>query len=173
VGDPGHRNRLQLEIVSATLAASESPVGPVTLTFGDGAGNLSADGPLYSAGVSNELPGSPELARDVFEIFFQVEAAGLRLHNERPLVMTAVIDRLPPIGSTFMSTGPPIPLVTDTGAPVLQVIEARFTPLPPQLCAASAGKSAGRGGRRARLHAHVLAEQADPAAKPDLRSQDR
>jgi hypothetical protein len=184
VADPGHRNRLHLEIVSAALATGESSVGPVTLTFGDGVGNLIADGPLYSAGVSDEIPGRPELARDVFEIFFEVEAAGLRLHNERPLVMTAVIDRLPPIGSPFTSASPPIPLVTDAGARVLQVIGARFTPLPPQPCGPTgqdapaigatarrppASGASGRPNRRCDPGPHQAQPNGSPRARPSSR----
>jgi hypothetical protein len=125
IGAPGHRNHLDLEIVTMTLTGIIPGLGPFTLTAGDGIGNQVSDGPLHSAGTSDEVPGSPRRALDVFEISFQLslDQLGLVLHNPAPLRVETIITALPPIGAQFVMAGPPVPLVTANGAPVLQVTE--------------------------------------------------
>lgn len=118
------RTHLDLEIYSMVLTGTIPQLGPFTLTVGDGVPNLERDGPLYSGGTSDEIPGTPALAHDAFELFFRIEVAGLVLHNATPFRVEADIDRLPPIGSEFRLIGPPVPLVTDDGLPVLAITEA-------------------------------------------------
>jgi len=123
---PRHRNHLDLEIVSMTLTA---PHG-VIFQAGDGVGNFTADGPLFSLGSSQEIAATPELAHDDFAIYFTGELAGLALHNIEPLRMVADIDRLPPVGNTFRLSGPPLPLYTDDGhAAEIQITAVTYTPL--------------------------------------------
>jgi hypothetical protein len=125
VGDPGHKNHLDLEIVAMTLTGTIPGLGPFTLTVGDGVGNHAPDGPLHTAGTSDEIPGSPRRALDVFEIFFQLslDRQGVVIHNLVPLRVESVITTLPPIGTQFVMVGPPVPLVDEAGSPVLQVTE--------------------------------------------------
>lgn len=125
VGDPGHRNHLDLEIVSMTLTGTIPGLGPFTLTVGDGIGNHAPDGPFHTAGTSDEIPGSPRRALDVFEIFFQLslDRNGVVVHNPVPLRVESVISTLPPIGTEFVMVGPPVALVTADGSPVLYVTE--------------------------------------------------
>ena len=125
VGDPGHKNHLDLEIVTMTLTGTIPGLGPFTLTVGDGIGNHAPDGPFHTAGTSDEIPGSPRRALDVFEIFFQLslDQRGIVLHNLVPLRVETVITELPPIGAEFVMVGPPVPLVTEDGTVVLQVTE--------------------------------------------------
>jgi hypothetical protein len=125
---PRRRTHLDLEIVSLTLA---TPNG-VEFRAGDGAGNFAADGPLFSIGTSDEIVTAPQLAHDDFAIFFAGNVAGLAVHNEAPLRMVADIDRLPPIGSRFQLSGPPLPLFLDDGSAAnLQITAVSYTPLDP------------------------------------------
>jgi len=125
VGDPGHKNHLDLEIVAMTLTGTIPGLGSFTLAVGDGIGNHAPDGPLHTAGTSDEVPGSPRRALDVFEIRFQLtlERSGIALHNPAPLRVESVIGTLPPIGTEFVMVGPPVLLVDESGGPVLQVTE--------------------------------------------------
>jgi len=52
----------------------------------------------------------------------------MSLHNPVPLRVTAVIDRVPPIGARFEFGGPPVEFVTDQGTPVFQITAATATP---------------------------------------------
>jgi hypothetical protein len=123
--DPDHRNHLDLEIIDMTLTAEA-----VSFHAGDGAGNFVSDGSLFSIGTSDEIPGSPQLAHDSFEIFFEGEVSGQALHNEEPLRMVATIDRLPPIGNVFELDGPPLPLFAESGDPSgFQITSVSYTPL--------------------------------------------
>lgn len=127
--EPGHRNHLGLEIVDMVLLAEG-----IRFRAGDGRGNLKPDGPLHSIGTSDEVPGSPETALDLFAVHFEVEVGALRLHNRDPLMVEASIDRLPPIGNEFRFDGPPLTLYNDAGAPTaLAVTFVRYTPLDPDL----------------------------------------
>jgi hypothetical protein len=136
VGDPGHDNHLDLEIYSMILTGTIPSLGPFTLTVGDGAGNLASDGLLFSSGTSDELPDDPRRAHDVFNLFFQVEVAGLVLHNAVPFQVESIIDRLPPVGSEFHHVGPPVPLLTASGTPLLQItaVVNRVVRPPPRFC---------------------------------------
>ncbi len=131
-----HRNHLDLEIFSFTLTGELPGVGPLTMHAGDGAGNLVADGPLYSRGSSDEVPGAPRFADDVFDILFRVDLSGIVLHNATPLRVTARIDHLPPVGTRFTFDGPPLPLLNDAGTVVLQIVGAANTAVrpPPRPC---------------------------------------
>jgi hypothetical protein len=125
--EPSHRNHLGLEIVDMTLSAEG-----IVFRAGDGRANLAADGPLASFGTSDEVPESPQLARDRFAVRFEVEVGTLRLHNRDPLMVEAVIDRLPPIGSDFRYDGPPLRLYNQNDGPTsLQVISVVYTPMDP------------------------------------------
>jgi hypothetical protein len=127
-----HRTHVDLEMVAFTLAGELPGVGPISLRAGDGIGNLTADGPLYSAGASDEVPGAPRFADDVFDIRFRVMLpGGVVLHASTPLRVTARIDRLPPVGARFTFTGPPLPLRNAAGTPVLQVVAAANTVVRP------------------------------------------
>lgn len=106
--DPGHFNQIDTEIVSMTLTG----VG-MTLTAGDGTGNLSNDGPLHSAGNIIEQAGNPFMADSFFDVFFEFDIPGIplvpTLHNTDPLRVRAVIDRVPPINTPYIYIlAPPI-----------------------------------------------------------------
>ena len=125
--DSRHRNHLDLEIVDMLLEADG-----IRFRAGDGAGNFTADGPLFSLGTSDEIVGSPALAHDDFAIYFAGEIGELALHNREPLRMVATIDRLPPIGNVFALSGPPLPLLTEAGDPSsVQITSVAYTPLDP------------------------------------------
>lgn len=88
--------------------------------------------PLFSLGTSDEIAGSPQLAHDDFAIRFEGEIFGLVLHNQDPLRVVATIDRLPPIGNVFELSGPPLPLLKQTGEPSrFQITSVTYTPLDP------------------------------------------
>jgi hypothetical protein len=128
---PRHRNHIDLEIVAMHLAGEIPGLGPITLDAGDGIGNQSRDGPLYSQGGSDELPGDPRHSADFFDLFMEVRLMRRTLHNVTPLRVVAVIDRLPPIGSMFTLDGAPVLFVDTAGRPVLQVVTAADVPTPP------------------------------------------
>lgn len=134
-----HRSHLDLEIVSMTLTGTLSGFGGLTFRAGDGIANLAADGPLHSPGTSDEIPGDPRRAQDWFDLRFEVDLNGVRLRNPEPFRVGSVIDRLPPIGSTFTSSGPPAVLVTEGGTPVLQIVGATNTIVRPATHACEPG----------------------------------
>ena len=123
--DLRHRNHLDLEIVDMLLEAEG-----MRFTAGDGTGNFTADSPLFSLGTSDEIVHSPELAHDDFAIYFAGVIGQLAVHNREPLRMVATIDRLPPIGNAFELSGPPLPLLTESGDPAgVQITSVTYTPL--------------------------------------------
>src|SRR5262249_54702777 len=121
-GDSAHRSHLDLEIYSMELTGEIPGLGPFRLVVGDGVPNLTRDGPLFSFGSSDEEP-NPRLSHDRFHLLFEVDVLGLVLHNEAPLEVEAIIDRLPPIGAGFHQSRPPVPVVTSTGATILRTTE--------------------------------------------------
>ena len=123
--DPGHNNRIDLEIVSMTLTADG-----LSLRAGDGVGNGTADNAISCLGSSQEVPEDPALADDIFEIFFEVEFGGATLTNNVPLVVESRITQLPPLGSEFEQTGPLVPLVGANDADTdFAIVSVSFTPL--------------------------------------------
>jgi hypothetical protein len=125
--EPDKRNHLGLEIVAMMLETSN-----IRFHAGDGRANLAEDGPLFSIGTSDELTDSPELSRDVFAVRFEVEIGALVLHNREPLMVEAIIDRLPPIGNEFRFDGPPLTLYNDAGiATTVQVTSVRYVAVDP------------------------------------------
>ncbi len=112
---------IPIEIVSMNL--SGSALGGVTLTAGDGNGNLVSDGPFYSPGTITENASNPALATLTASVFFQVTAAGATLHNAgpynapgaTPLILSSSITGVPP---TLNSSAPvSIPLLNGTNQP--------------------------------------------------------
>ena len=122
--DPGHFNQINTEIVSMNLIGSG-----MTLTAGDGIGNLGSDGSLYSPGAVVEQPGDPTQAESFFDVFFQIQTPLGLLHNNDPARMAAVIDRVPP-GTTYRYFGPPILLFDEYGIPRAQLIHGEHTVVP-------------------------------------------
>ena len=90
----GSPHSIETELVSINETASG-----VTLTAGDGIGNLLSDGPLFSPGHIDEQAGSPALADSFFDVFFQIDvpAISLSLHNTDPLqVVCRGLETAPP-----------------------------------------------------------------------------
>ena len=105
---PDHH--IDTELVSMTLTG-----GGLTLTAGDGVGNLLADGPLHSGGRITET-GNPGLADSFFDIFFELSPTPLGpLHSLHPCHMQAIIDRVPPYEIPYSGCGGPIPLADQHG----------------------------------------------------------
>jgi hypothetical protein len=104
---PGGDAHIDTEMVSLTLMG-----GGVTLHAGDGTGNLSNDGPLFSPGRIDETA-NPLLADSFFDVFFTIEGPFPRLHNNDPLLMgispPGTLDQVPP---------PPLTLYTARNLPI-------------------------------------------------------
>jgi hypothetical protein len=125
--DPGHRTHADLEIVELILSAPG-----IVVRAGDGIGNFTADGPLFSIGASDEATRDPRLSDDLFRFFFEIEIGDLTLHNRDPLIIVATIDRLPPIGNLFVNQGDPVALYDAEGnASPISVVSVRYTPSQP------------------------------------------
>src|SRR4030067_1749981 len=94
--DPGHFNRINTEIVSMTLTG-----GGITLTAGDGIGNLANNGPLYSPGNVIEKIGDPTRADSFFFFSFTIQTPLGLLHSNTPVTVTASggITEVPPIAN--------------------------------------------------------------------------
>lgn len=112
---------IPIEIVSMNL--SGSALGGVTLTAGDGTGDLASDGPLYSPGTITQNASNPALATLTASVFFQVTAAGATFHNAgpynapgaTPLIISSSITGVPP---TLNSSAPvSIPLLNGSNQP--------------------------------------------------------
>ena len=126
--DPGHFNQINTELVDMYLTG-----GPLKLFAGDTIGNLVNDGPLYSPGALVEKPFNPALADSFFDVFFQVLTPFGLLHNNDPLRVTAVIDRVLPGNIPYIYQGPPILLYDGYDEPRAQLIHGVHIP-DPQPC---------------------------------------
>ena len=138
-----------------TLTGTSPGIGSVTLTCGDGVANGLNDGPFYTAGGISETAGDPALADSFFDIFFQADIGGTVVFNKGPLHTVAVIDRIPPLFSTYsFAGGLDVYAVLDPdGPPVAQIPAAtlRLVPEPTSLALLGGSrdpKARGAAGRR-------------------------
>ena len=85
-----------------------------------------------TAGILDVPPFRPAgTAASFFDVFFEVEVAGVVLHNDQPERMTAVISHKPPgPGTTYQSSGA-VDLMDQNDNPTgLKIISATHTPVP-------------------------------------------
>lgn len=123
--DPGHLNHIDTELVSMTLTG-----GGFTLIAGDGTGNLSNDGPLFSGGGITEQPGNPFWADSFFDIFVEVQGCeNCPLHNRDPIHMTGTMDTTLPVSYNVDFSGPPVTMFGQNGEDS-RVISAQLTAVP-------------------------------------------
>ena len=125
--DPGHFNRINTEIVSMTLTG-----GGITLTAGDGIGNLANNGPLYSPGNVIEKIGDPTRADSFFDVSFTIQTPLGLLHSNTPVTVTASggITEVPPIDTPYVfSYCAPHALYDVNNVPRAQLISAEHIPV--------------------------------------------
>ncbi len=129
----GHLDVIDTEIVAMSLTG-----GGMTLRAGTGEGLGTP-----SLGAVAEWPADPFLADSFFDVFFEIDVnlpvIGLvTLHNQDPLRVDAVVDRLPPLPGTVYVIGPVVvPLFTITQDHVANLTQPagggghhKITPLP-------------------------------------------
>lgn len=87
-----HKDVIETEIVSMTLTN-----GQYTLRAGDGTGNLSNDGALYSPGHILENTRDSTKAESLFHLFFEIDTPNGTFHNQQALIMRATITKAPPL----------------------------------------------------------------------------
>lgn len=119
----GHVDAIDTEIVSMSLTG-----GGFTLRAG--AGGVPAL--QASKGLVVEQAGGPMLADSFFDVFFEVTSGPGQMYNQTPLRVTAVIDRVPPVGAEYLHpTGICVDLFTapvggvDTG---INLVTAKHLP---------------------------------------------
>jgi len=90
-----HLNQIDIEIVSLNLTG-----GGITLTTGDGVGNLMSDGPLYSPGTIIEQLFNRWWAQIAVDVTFEllVPQVGTLKNNTAPLGLATAVDGWPPFG---------------------------------------------------------------------------
>jgi len=77
--------------------------------------------------ADNPSPGPDFPATSFFDLFLDVDVAGMQLHNEQPGVMTATdVMCIPPIGSVY--SGETVPLLNSAGTEVALVTSAQHVP---------------------------------------------
>lgn len=122
----GHLDVFETEIISLMLTG-----GGVTVRAGDGVGNLSNDSLLYSPGAVRETPSDPMWADSFFDVFFELDTQFGTLHNQQPLGLGSVIDRVPPIGFSYThAISNPIGLFDQNGIERARLTDAVHTPVP-------------------------------------------
>ena len=124
--DPGHLNTIPTEIVALSLTGAG-----FTLIAGDGIGNLTSDGPLFTPGEITEQPDNVFFADSFFDVFFELQGTPFGpLSNLDPLRVEAVIGEVVPLGIPFTFAGPPVGLFDAGGTERLRITSVRHTPVP-------------------------------------------
>ncbi|MBI2816876.1 MAG: hypothetical protein HYX72_08040 [Acidobacteria bacterium] len=123
--NPNHLDRIPAEVVSLSLTGTGSESG-LTISGGDGVGNLARDSSTYSPASITESPSDATQATIVIDIFIEFKSAllGINLRNEAPIHIQANIDRFP-LAFNSTVTGP-IPLLNSSGQKALQINSVTF-----------------------------------------------
>ena len=150
--DMDGREEIQTEIVSMELTGHSALLGPVTLRLRDPAkhpfqrslGEMEENNNVQ-AGRLDLLGDNPPLcvehpspppncvgttADSFFDVFFEVEAAGMVLHNHTPKHMATTITHKPPAPGETYENPDPIPLYNESGVQVATVTSTFHTPNP-------------------------------------------
>ncbi len=114
---------IDTEMTSLDLTGVDPSLGKVTVTLNPSM--LSSDTGMVTA--DNPSPGPDFPATSFFDLFLDVDVAGMQLHNEQPGVMTATdVMCIPPIGSVY--SGETVPLLNSAGTEVALVTSAQHVP---------------------------------------------
>ncbi len=109
VGDPGHRNQIDTELVDLCLTDG-------TVTMWAGAGNQQGNSGVLGAslGMITEQPGNFTLADSYFDMFFEIYTGDEYLYNYTALRMSAngddAINCVPPTGNSYFHPCACLPL---------------------------------------------------------------
>lgn len=115
----GHLDVLDTEIISMSLSGSG-----LTLVVGAGEGQGGVLGPSH--GVHAELRSDDALAESFFEVLLELDLGGpLYVYNQAAIRFDAVIDRVPPLGATYVASGC-YPLLHVTGGLMANLITAEL-----------------------------------------------
>ena len=104
-----HLDVIDTEIVSMSLTG-----GGFTLSAGVNAPGINPSVPATRGAVA-EQPGDNTMADSFFDVFFEIQlpSGPPNLYNQLPLIVTDVIDRVPPVGATYIHPTGCIPLHAD------------------------------------------------------------
>jgi len=150
--DADGREEIQTEIVQMELTGTSALLGPVTLRLRDPAkhpfqrslGEMEENNNVQ-AGRLDLLGDNPPLcvehpspphncvgttADSFFDVFFEVEAAGMVLHNHTPKHMATTITHKPPASGETYENPDPIPLYNESEVQVATVTSTFHTPNP-------------------------------------------
>lgn len=126
------------EMVSLQLSNGVNGPGAITVTAGDGVGNLLNDGLLYSPGRVTEQAGNPFLADSFFDVFFELDidtgSGILQAWGTENMGATGLPSVPPPNGTAYMNPQI-IPLYDNPqqiGQPVGQLNAATHTVMVPE-----------------------------------------
>jgi hypothetical protein len=150
--DMDGREEIQTEIVSMELTGHSSLLGPVTLRLRDPAehpsqrslGKMEENNNVQAGRLDLlgdnlplcvEHPSPPPncvgtTADSFFDVYFEVEAAGMVLHNQTPKHMVATITHKPPAQGETYENPDPIPLYNESEVQVATVTSTFHTPNP-------------------------------------------
>jgi len=150
--DHNGREEIQTEIVQMELTGNSALLGPVTVRLRDpakhpfqrslgeieethnfqtGRLDLLGDNPPLCVEHPSPPPNCVGTTADsFFDVFFEVEAAGMVLHNDIPKHMEATITHKPPAGGETYENPDPIPLYNESEVQVATVTSTFHTPNP-------------------------------------------
>ena len=121
--DGNGRMTIDTELVAMDLTGP-SPFGSLHLRESPSRPSL---GQIRQQTAGQDFP-----ADSFFDVFVEMETPLGLLHNEQPVRMTAAIGSLPPILDVYQQQPGTVPILTENGQVVGQIIHTIHVPLPPK-----------------------------------------
>lgn len=138
-------NVIDTELVSLDLFGSSINLGPLHVRVGTGNAIPVSMGPslgrienvvqdLLDPGFSTGDPSSFFSGDSFFDVFFEIDVAGVTIFNAIPARIEASIEEIPPIGAEYVKIGSLFGWIIGqdplTDAPIIEIVNVTHTPIP-------------------------------------------